>query len=82
LHDPDYLRAGATDGRAWLRLGLAVAALAALARSALANVQGDPLADVSSFGQVISTDRQDGWTGGTPSWRSRSQILKDAGVSR
>ena len=82
LGRPGSWRAGETDGRAWLRMGLAVAGLAALAVSALVAAQEDPHAGVSSFGQVVSTDGQDRWTGPRPSWRSRSQILKDAGVSR
>jgi len=58
------------------RRGLTVAVFALVA------AQRDAHAGVSSFDQVISTNSNDRWTGPTPSWRSRSQILKNATLSR
>ena len=81
LGRPEPSRIGVTDGRAWLRLGLAVAGLAALAVSGLIGAQDDPRGGVRSSGPEISMGEGYGrWTGATPGWRSRSQILEDAGI--
>jgi hypothetical protein len=81
LGRPGSSRAGATDGRAWLRLGLAVAGLAALAISGLIGAQSDRGGGLRSASPEISqAEGYARWTGPTPGWRSRSQILKDAGV--
>jgi hypothetical protein len=78
LGRPRGPRAGATDGRAWLRGGLAVAALAALTISGLT---GAHTGGVRGADPEISVGEGYGrWTGATPGWRSRSQILEDAGI--
>lgn len=65
----------ATDGRAWL---LALAGLAALALSGLVAAQVAPPDRTGSA--TVSTSDHSRWASPGPRWRSRSQILEDAGI--
>jgi hypothetical protein len=83
LGRPESSGARAIDGRAWLRLGLAVAGLAALAISALIGAQDDLPATAGSAAAISTAEDGHGrWASPGPRWRSRSQILKDAGILR
>jgi hypothetical protein len=82
LRPPAPSRAGMTDGRARLRLCLAIAGLAGLAISGLFGAHDDFRTGVHGSRQAISTG-EDGygrWASPGPGWRSRSQILEDAGI--
>ena len=82
LGRPGRSRIGVTDGRAWLRLGLAVAGLAALAISGLIGAQSDPRTGDHGPRQVVPAEENGygRWASPGPRWRSRSQILEDAGI--
>jgi hypothetical protein len=81
LGSPKPSRTSVTDGRAWLRLGLAVAGLAALALSGLIAAQDDPPGRTGSAPAISTEENGYGrWTSPGPKWRSRSQILEDAGI--
>jgi hypothetical protein len=81
LGRPESSRIGVTDGRAWLRLGVAVAGLAALAVSGLIGAQDDPLPRAGSVAAIATEENGYGrWASPGPTWRSRSQILEDAGI--
>ena len=83
LERPAPSRLGVTDGRPWLRLGLAVAGLAALAISALIDAQDDSPARAGSAAAISTAEDGHGrWASPGPRWRSRSQILEDAGILR
>jgi hypothetical protein len=82
LHRRDEGRAN--EG-ARLRLVLAVAGLAALvAWGALSHVGIETAVDARGSTSAQDAPRYDGrgkWTGYTSAWRSRPQILRDAGVA-
>lgn len=69
-----------------LRLVLAVAGLAALvALGALSHVGIDTSTDAPGATSAQEAPRYDGrgkWTGYTSEWRSRPQILRDAGITQ
>ena len=73
-------------GGARLRLLLAVAGLAALvAWGALSHVGRETSADGRGVTSAQDAPRYDGrgkWTGYTSEWRSRPQILRDAGITQ
>ena len=75
----------ATEG-ARVRLLLAVAGLAALvAWGALSHLGSDASADLRGPTSAQDAPRYDGrgkWTGYTSEWRSRPQILRDAGITQ
>ena len=81
LAQPVRSRPGRTDDRNWLHLGLA-AGLAAMMISGLIAVQEDP--PLPRFDSAVSTGQNghDRWASPGPRWRSRSQILEDAGILR
>jgi hypothetical protein len=74
---PRSPRLVATDGRAWL---LALAGLAALALSGVIAAQDAP--PDRNRSATVSTGESDHsrWASPGPRWRSRSQILQDAGI--
>jgi hypothetical protein len=64
-----------------LRLGLAVAGLAALALSGLIAAQDNPPVRAGAVPTVsIGEDDYGRWASPGTRWRSRSQILEDAGI--
>jgi len=81
LAQPDRSLPRSTDDDTWLRLGLA-AGLAALMISGLIAVQEDP--PLARFDSAVLTGQNghDRWASPGPRWRSRSQILEDAGILR
>jgi hypothetical protein len=76
---------GRTNDSARLRLVLAVAGIAALvAWGALSHVGVETAVDARGATSAQDAPRYDGrgkWTGYTSGWRSRPQILRDAGVA-
>jgi hypothetical protein len=76
---------GRSNRGARLRLVLAVAGLAALvAWGALSHLGIEPSADAKGTTSAQDAPRYDGrgkWTGYTSEWRSRPQILRDAGIT-
>lgn len=78
--------AGRTNEGARLRLLLAVAGLAALvAWGALSHVGSETSADGRGATSTQEAPRYDGrgkWTGYTSEWRSRPQMLRDAGITQ
>ena len=78
--------AGRTHEGARLRLLLAVAGLAALvAWGALSHIGSETSADRQGVTSAQDTPLYDGrgkWTGYTSEWRSRPQILRDAGITQ
>ena len=74
-----------STGGARLRLALAVAGLAALAAwGTLSHVGTETSADAKGTTSAREAPRLDGrgkWTGYTSAWRSRPQILRDAGIT-
>jgi hypothetical protein len=74
---PQSPRLVTTDGRAWL---LALAGLAALVLSGLIAAQDVP-PDGNRFAAVSTSESDHSrWASPGPRWRSRSQILEDAGI--
>jgi hypothetical protein len=76
---------GSSIRGARLRLVLAVAGLAALvAWGALSHVGTETAAEARGATSAQEAPRYDGrgkWTGYTSEWRSRPQILRDAGIT-
>jgi len=68
------------DGRGSLRLCLAVAGLAALALSGLIAAQEDPPVGAGSAAVSTAENGYGRRASLGPGWRSRSQILEDAGI--
>jgi hypothetical protein len=82
LGRPGKSRSPAADQRAWLRPGLA-AAFAAVALAGLIDARNDPRgADGPRQAIVATDDRAHRWASPGPSWRSRSQVLAEAGILR
>lgn len=81
----DRRREGPPIEGARLRLLLAVAGLAALvAWGAMSHVGSETSTDVRGATSAQEAPRYDGrgkWTGYTSQWRSRPQILRDAGIT-
>jgi hypothetical protein len=77
LAQPDRSLPRSTDDHTWLRLYLAAVMI-----SGLIAVQEDP--PLPRFDSAVSTGQNghDRWASPGPRWRSRSQILEDAGILR
>jgi hypothetical protein len=80
LAQPARMPSRGTDGRGALHLGLAVAGLAALALSGLIAAQEDPPVGAGSAAVSTAENGYGRWASLGPGWRSRSQILEDAGI--